>query len=547
VTSPPIPSPPQIEGSSRREKSVLRRILQWFLWAVIICVSFLAIVVATIAWLWHTGRLQALILDHGGPGARPGMAMEHPWEGNASEPVARLDSPAARRDAANLQSVDEFYSITNVWLARLHFSASEWTGLGPNRVKPVDGVFGGHGGEFPLRNPNADRNGLAGSLGYEFPWSTASVEIGGVAFDHTATRFKGNGTYVTSKKFFKRPFKVDLAHGRKGGKLAGEKVFNFANLVADHSGLSDAMSYEFFREAGVPAPRTAFARMLLTIDRKFTDRPLGLYVMVEDVDGEFLEDRFGYGTTALFKPVTYHLFDDLGGDWADYSGIYDNKTALDEDEKARVIECARFVTHASDEEFARRCGEFFDLDETARFIAVQSLLSSYDGFLNNGQNYYMYLDKTTDQFGFIPWDLDHSWGGFVYVGAEALREKSSIMHPWMGRMRLLERLFAVPEFKALYRQRIEEIFRSQFDVERLKRRVDDLAAVIRPFVHEESDYRINRFEKAVSSEWEDGLRDGIPDDPNRPVHQIKRFIENRAKSVAEQLEGKTQGETPRRR
>ena len=41
-----------------------------------------------------------------------------------------------------------------------------------------------------------------------------------------------------------------------GGEFAA-RLLNFVNLLADSSCLSDALAYEFFREAGCPAPRTA--------------------------------------------------------------------------------------------------------------------------------------------------------------------------------------------------------------------------------------------------------------------------------------------------
>ncbi|MBI3414567.1 MAG: hypothetical protein HY043_04480, partial [Verrucomicrobia bacterium] len=47
-----------------------------------------------------------------------------------------------------------------------------------------------------------------------------------------------------------------------------------------------------------------------------------------------------------------------------------------------------------------------------------------------------------------------------------------------------------------------------------------------------------RFEKTVSDQWIDGPRDGHPFDENRPPHQLKRFVTERARSVRKQLDGK---------
>ena len=117
-------------------------------------------------------------------------------------------------------------------------------------------------------------------------------------------RHKGNGTFLSALRTYKRPFKVDLNKQSKDQQLAGRALLNFGNLSADLSFLSDALAYEFFRDAGVPAPRTTFARLFLSIDGKFTDRLIGLYVLVENPEDQWAEEAFGVKDVALFKPVT---------------------------------------------------------------------------------------------------------------------------------------------------------------------------------------------------------------------------------------------------
>jgi hypothetical protein len=75
----------------------------------------------------------------------------------------------------------------------------------------------------------------------------------------------------------------------------------------------------------------------------------------------------------------------------------------------------------------------------------------------------------------------------------------------------------------------------------LDRQIDELAAVIRPAVAAESDFRLKRFDLAVSTNWVSGPRDGAPEGPKAPVHQMKRFISNRVSSVRGQLDGTAQG------
>src|SRR5262249_34294384 len=143
--------------------------------------------------------------------------------------------------------------------------------LGPTRVPPLSGWLRPDGTPM-LNNPNASRNGLAGVLGFEFPWSSGDFEFSNTRFTNVGVRFKGNGTFVSGMNGFKRPFKVDLNKNVAGQHLARRSTINLHNLSADTSYLSDTLAYEYFRDAGVPAPRTAFARLFLTIDGRFERR-----------------------------------------------------------------------------------------------------------------------------------------------------------------------------------------------------------------------------------------------------------------------------------
>lgn len=511
---------------------------RWLRWLVVGAVSgflFLLVLGITGFFLFRSPKFRMWLFT---------MVMTRQALGRLEEPrEPRLSPDAATRLATNalaLRSAAELFGTTNVWAAHLRFTSNQWAALGPKRVPPVPG-FIRPDGTIILRNPNAARAGVAGVLGFDFPWSRGNLEFGDAAFTNVAVRLKGNGTFLGAMRNHKRPFKVDLNKHVKSHELAGRTTLNFGNLSADLSFLSDALAYEFFREAGVPAPRTAFARLLLTIDGRFDHRLLGLYVVVENPDADWAHERFGVEGVALFKPVTYELFKDLGNDWKAYAAIYDPKTKTTPQQERRVIEFARLVTHAGDAEFAARVGSFLDLDEFARYFACEVMLANYDGILNTGQNYLIYLDPRTERFGFIPWDQDHSWGEFPLLATANDRERASIWHPWLGENRFLERMLAVETFRTNYRREVERLLAAQFVPEQLSRRLDEMAAVVRPFIAEESPRRLEKFERAVTAEITEGPRDGDPFNENRPVFQLKRFFDARAASVRNQLEGRVEG------
>jgi len=450
-----------------------------------------------------------------------------PWPTNAA---------TLRLDASALRNAQDLYRTTNIWHAHLSFTREQWKALEFKRIGPMPNIFRPDG-SILLRNPQARRSGVIGVLGFEFDWTHADFELGGVAFTNVAARVKGN---VRSLGVLNRAYKVDLNKFVPGQRLGGRDELTFNNLISDYSCLSEALAYEFFRDAGVPAPRTAYAWLSASVTSQWEQKPLGLYLMVETVDNEFAAERFGSKATPLFKPVTYTLFEHLGNEWPAYAPIYDLKTKATPEQQRRVIDLARLVSSATDAEFAARVGDFLDLDEFARFLAGQVLLPNYDGILSVGQNFYMYLDPRSNKFGFIPWDLDGAWGN-IWIASRAEQERASIWHPWVGENRFIERVMAVEEFRRIYRSHLEDFLSRLYVPDRLHRRIDEIAAVIRDPIAAQSALRLDKFEQEVG--WKPVHRSPgeLRDSFNRPAHEMKRFINKRAASVRRQLEGKSKG------
>ena len=520
----------------------VKRILRRFLVSAAVTLCVLVATGFTFAWLAQHGYLTAWFMGNSGRQ----LAKEMPELAQPARPWPTPNAPQAAGARNPPRTASELYGLTNVWSAKLSFTAKEWKGISPSRIPPVPNMWQ-EGGTIVLRNPKARRNGLAGVVGIEFNWVHSKLEFGGLTFPDVAARYRGNGTYLNSLFGPKQSFKVDLNKYTKGQSLAGIHTLNYVNAIPDNSYMHDALAQQLFRDLGVPSPRTAFAYLSVDAPGAFTNQPLGLYVLVENVDADFAEDRFGSKTVPIFKPVTPELFKDLGDDWKAYADIYDLKTKATPAQLQRVIQFARLVTSADDAEFGRRLEEFLDIEEFAAFLAGHVLTSSYDGFLANGQNFFIYLDPRSNKFGFIAWDQDHGWGEFGYVANSDRRERASIWQPCCYDNRFVERVLKVESFRAVYRRRLERAVGDLFTHERLFPQIDQLASIIRPAIAAESDFRLKRFDQAVSTNWLSGPRDGQPEGPRAPVHQLKRFITNRVKSLHDQLDGKAEGEILGRR
>jgi hypothetical protein len=182
-------------------------------------------------------------------------------------------------------------------------------------------------------------------------------------------------------------------------------------------------------------------------------------------------------------------------------------------------------------------------------MAVMVYLSDLDGILGPGQNLYMVLPPKGHKFVFVPWDQDHSFGQFGMRGTQEQREHLSIRKPWQGENRFLARVFKAEPFMTRYMAHMKEFSQTIFDDKRLSQQVDELAAVLKPVVAQESAENLERFEKVVAGEsasrpggFGGGRGFGGPGGFGQPTKPIKAFVKIRTPSVREQVAGTSKGE-----
>ncbi len=420
---------------------------------------------------------------------------------------------------------NDLFQISKVWTVELSFTSAEWEAMKPN--------YNGPRGPSMLVGAEGSRNGYLAFQGLVYNWAHANVSIGGVKFDDIGVRDKGNGTYMEGSVRGKVSMKLHLNKYVKGQKLAGMSTFNLANNITDAGWMNEELAYRLFRDAGVPAPRSAYAKVYITV-AGVGRRYAGLFSLIEDVDDDFIQDRFGSKTGALLKPIPLSLFTYLGDDWKAYNQIYDPRTTLTDAQKSRIIQLCRLATSGSDEEFAAKIGNYIDLDNFARFLAVDVWLSDFDGIMKVGQNYYAYMDPVNGRFRFVAWDHDHSFGQMGRASVQET-ENFTIYHPWNTANHFMARLFAVPAFRDLYLAKMREFCNTIFQPSRLFKQVDELAPAIRPAIAEEGEQMVRTFDAVVADPQESDQRRMFGE-------RLKPFVKARTPLVINQLNGKSQGD-----
>ena len=373
------------------------------------------------------------------------------------------------------------------------------------------------------------------TFGVDFPWSRGDLTFAGETFKDVGVRYKGNYTFMATARALKRSLKIDL-NRNVDQKLDGLTMLNFNCGVSDPTKAREAFAFAFFRDAGVPAPRTAFAELTLTVPGKYDKELVGVYTVVEQVNKGFLKRHFGDGRGMLLKPEGLQGgLPHLGTTWAAYEARYRPEDPPTDAQKKRLIDFTRLIDRGTDEEFGRDIGTYLDVEAFLRFIAANVLLSNLDSYLGYGHNYYLYLVPGTNKFAFVPWDLDLSLATWPGAGMPEQLVELSIHHPHAGRNKLLDRLFAVPAHKDRYLAILKGLFATTFAKKTLLTRLDEMEKVLKQPMAREARAAMAR------KEGFGGFGGGQFGGSMPP----RRFVEKRTASVAAQLAGEAKGFEPK--
>jgi spore coat protein H len=253
-------------------------------------------------------------------------------------------------------------------------------------------------------------------------YEPAELRFEGRLVGEVGLRFKGNfgtltncfdeaGNRVCRKLSMKLKFDEYDAERR----FYGLKRVNLHSMIHDSTLMHEKLAYDAYRALGVAAPRSSWA--LATVNGV----SLGLFSLVEEVDGRFTQDRWpADGDGNLYKEAW-----PLSTDPEDYGAAIETN-----EETATHGAFAAFAAELQDAtdaaERRRALGRWMDLEELARYMAVDDALANIDGITAiycspddpsacGNHNYFFYLSEDQSRFRLVPWDLDATmWPQSIY-------------------------------------------------------------------------------------------------------------------------------------
>ncbi|HEX2973245.1 MAG TPA: CotH kinase family protein [Tepidisphaeraceae bacterium] len=363
----------------------------------------------------------------------------------------------------------------------------------------------------------------------DFPYVHGNMEFDEENCVDIGIRFKGNSSYRASANGLKHSFKLDFNRFVDDQRFLGLTALNLNNNAMDPTAMRETLAYGVFRQAGIPASRTAYAKVYLSVPGKYERRYLGLYTIVEDVDKAFLRSRFETNKGLLLKPEAAPDLPYLGQQWRPYKASYSPQTEGSVALQRRLIDFVDLLHDENEEAFRQQIGSYVDVDEFLRFLAVNAILANLDSPLATGRNYFLHVNPANDKIGWIPWDLNEAFGGLMIAGSAEAQMDLSIDHPHIGRVRLIDRVLAIPEYRKAYRSHLKQILETCFEAKKLNETIDQTKQLIAQAVEEE---------KKVGG---DAVVDGVA--AQKPA--LKECVTGRVASIQAQLASQSTGQVLR--
>jgi len=177
----------------------------------------------------------------------------------------------------------------------------------------------------------------------------------------------------------------------------------------------------------------------------------------------------------------------------------------------------RLINDADDKTFNERIDSYLDTDQFLRYLAVHVIIVNLDSYLCVGHNYFLYLNPTDNKFYFIPWDMNLSFAGWVWLGSREDLINLSILHPHVAENKLIERLLADDSTRQRYLRHVDDLLKTVLAPDKLEKQIDQIDRFLRPDGAP--------FPQQTGRDW------------NIKVPPIRNFPSERAKAIRAQLAG----------
>jgi spore coat protein CotH len=372
-------------------------------------------------------------------------------------------------------------------------------------------------------------------------WYPADLEFNGAVIKDIYFRTKGSSSEraiaelgENHRSYGRYSFKLKF-NAKKDQKFMGMKRLVFNNGYGDPTLMRDLLAYRIMKEVGMPASEVSF------IDLWINDKHLGIYQMIEPVDGEYVEKYFPDDKKNGFKGDLYKAFCTLqwkpGQTLRSYTTGRFPQLELKTNEETIGTDMEGKALMAFLKSINTGSSELIDTDNMTRYTAAMTLISNYDSYFANEGNYYLYEHRSIDAFTMLPWDFNLSLGRSIKEGKKCEDPVVLIDHPTIKPVEerpMIARLLENEELRNEYHDHLKTLLKYFFNPEDIRAFLKEKREFIDPYVKNDPTgfYSYESWKKSFTENVSDGT------DHFGKAGALLPFIDARYDNVKRQLEGK---------
>lgn len=346
--------------------------------------------------------------------------------------------------------------------------------------------------------------------------------------ENVGFRLRGN----TSRNAAKKSYKVSFNSFEKGRDLHGFEKLNLNGEHNDPTIIRSKLCWDLMNALNVPSSRSNHVELYIN------DEFFGVYINVEHIDEEFVEERFGNKGGNLYKclwpaDLKYHGASETFYKQSENGRrAYDLKTNEDEDDYSGLVNFITILNETPASSFEEAIQEVFDVETYLKALAVETLVAHWDNYGVNQNNYYLYDNPGDGKFYYIPYDLDNTLG----IDWFDVNWAEWNVYQWYTDSRpLTKRIMEVKNFRNEFTTILNQLLQTGFSPDQLNPRIDEIKSLIQDAAERDLyrtydyDWTIDDFNQSFSEPLENlhvryGLKEFIIRRHQTAINQLDEII-----------------------
>ena len=241
----------------------------------------------------------------------------------------------------------------------------------------------------------------------------ATLIVDGKRYTNVGVHFRGMSSYFNVPEGYKRSFNLSLDLANRKQRLMGVKTLNLLNSNGDPTFFRGVL-FSHIAQHYLPTPRMNLAKVVIN------GESWGVYLNAEQVNGDFLKDRFDGAKGTRWKApghpgggagLVYY-----GEDVEPYRRAYEIKTDDPKEAAAAwkaLIRLCRTLEQTPTDRLEAALKPLLDVDGVLAYLALENACINEDGYWIRASDFNLFRDET-GRFHIIPHDVNetfHSPGG----------------------------------------------------------------------------------------------------------------------------------------